>query len=531
MRSWMDVPTRPPSAPIARVARNLRLPSFDLLGIRVPHPDNVVFSPNNVFADVGSGPLSKPEDPLHAESPLGERPGLEKVSDGGGILPPPPPPPPPTERSQPPAKTSVPKFIPTAFTPPDDGGPLNWDSGAAVQAGAMESPANSEAEQAAQQQGGEASSAAQNPPSALAQFQANSERPWISSALQIIYEHEFRGSFRVLSHALPCPCATGHAFPLVINALHEAIPRQSTTWINVFHAVPGRFNMADLPTSPPNTPGPAIGGEDYFSTQVFDSAVPIIDYQGDAKLLRNAPHPVVPPATIDFSIVERYIPPTNAIEFLDLTTITSRSLLLDRLIELSPHNGTLLFIYPTKTGARTFMDDYLGPIIDPLLRSMTVVNGLTADLGTSLGRMRAVSQMLEFEELRSRLGSFCRRLSTTSSEVLRRFHSTNASYSLVHASRHEVFLDRKVWAGDWWIKQEKQRVRDVVSRYYGTSVKSPSQQEAASGSYWNTSISSPIHNPSKYIQEIIDGVEAKQNPDHQPSKGVEVGVFVLRKSL
>ena len=65
------------------------------------------------------------------------------------------------------------------------------------------------------------------------------------------------------------------------------------TWINVFHAIPGKFNLQDLPRSPPSTPGPAIGGEDYFTEKVFDSAVSIADYQQDLSELPRSPCPVV----------------------------------------------------------------------------------------------------------------------------------------------------------------------------------------------------------------------------------------------
>jgi hypothetical protein len=34
----------------------------------------------------------------------------------------------------------------------------------------------------------------------------------------------------------------------------------------------------------------------------------------------------------------------------------------------TPNGGSLLFVYPTKKGASTFKSQYLGPILDPLLR-------------------------------------------------------------------------------------------------------------------------------------------------------------------
>ena len=199
----------------------------------------------------------------------------------------------------------------------------------------------------------------------------------------------YQNPIKVLSHALPCPSTEGHAFPAIITSLHDETPSSPTTWINVFHALPGRFNLADLPTSPPSTPGPPIGGDDYFTSKIFDSAVQVLDYGGNLKSLPQSPRPVVPPASVDVSIVERYIPPTNKNEFADMFSTRGPSLLVDRLVELSPDNGTLFLIYPTKLGAKTFTEDYLSPLLDPILRSMVVVGGFSSQLGQELGKMEA----------------------------------------------------------------------------------------------------------------------------------------------
>jgi hypothetical protein len=122
----------------------------------------------------------------------------------------------------------------------------------------------------------------------------------------------------VLSHALPSPSPTGHIYASIINAILGSTPSLSTTWINVFHAIPGRFNLEDLPTSPPSTPGPPVGGDDYFTQKIFDTAVRVSDYQQDLSSLPRSPRPVVPPKSVDLAVVERYIPPSSVHEFLDM---------------------------------------------------------------------------------------------------------------------------------------------------------------------------------------------------------------------
>lgn len=326
----------------------------------------------------------------------------------------------------------------------------------------------------------------------------------------IIHESGCLGldSVRILSHALPCPSTAGHVFGDVIASIHDASSTH-TSWINVFHALPGRYTLLDLPKSPPSTPGPAVGGDSYFTSKVFDSAVAIPDYQLDSKLLPLSPRPVVPPGSINISIVERYIPPTNTNEFAEMFTFHGRSLLYDRLIELSSDNGILLFIYPTKTGAKTFMRQYLGPILDPLLRSVTVVHELHSELGRDIGQMGSVNYLDVYEHLEVQVRRFCHAMSERHLRA-----DKKAAYQVIHAAKEDILLERSAWADDWWIKQEKPRVRDVVMKYFNKSKKLPMGEMSA----------------ASLIQHVLDGVSKREYQDGAPTKGVEVGVFIIKKT-
>jgi hypothetical protein len=317
---------------------------------------------------------------------------------------------------------------------------------------------------------------------------------------------------KVLTHALPCPSLTGHLFGEIIAGIHEKAITP-TAWINVFHALPGRYTLLDLPKSPPSTPGPPVGGDEYFTTKVFDSAVAVADYQLDSKLLPPSPRPVVPPGSVNVSIVERYIPPTNVNEFAEMFKVHGSSLLYDRLIELSASNGLLLFIYPTRNGALTFMRDYLGPVLDPLLRTVTVVHDLTSQLGKSLGQMSAVDHLAEYDTLHAEMQRFCQRLSKGSSPSLSASPIPAATYTIIHASKEEVVLERSAWAKDWWIKQEKSRVRELVTKFFRKKL--PSSELT----------------PTTLIQEILDGVANREVTSPQRPKGTEVGVFIIKKSI
>lgn len=329
-------------------------------------------------------------------------------------------------------------------------------------------------------------------------------------------------ALKIISHALPSPSPAGHVFPTIISRINDSAPVSPATpltWINVFHAIPGRFNLADLPTSPPNTPGPAVGGEDYFTQKVFDSAVSISDYQDDLSSLPRSPRPIVPPSTIDVSIVERYIPPSTSNEFADMFNPNGPSILVDRLVELSPNHGTLVFIYPTREGAQTFMKHYLGPIIDPILRTMVVVHGLSSDLSRTLGRMAATDQLPDYDTLHRRVLSLCTRLSQRTTAA-QRFSGRRPHLTLSYAAKEYVKPSRETWSADWWAKQEKPRIRDAVKRY------SQEAQTRRSNEYVERAASS-----TELLQEVLKGVCEKPYPGGQePEDGIEVSVFVIKRT-
>jgi hypothetical protein len=326
-------------------------------------------------------------------------------------------------------------------------------------------------------------------------------------------------SLKILSHALPSPSPSGHVFSNIIAAIQQTALIES--WINVFHAIPGRFNLADLPRSPPSTPGPAVGGMDYFTEKVFDSAVSIVDYQEDLSQLPRSPRTVVPPSSIDISIVERYIPPTSSNEFTHMFDFDGQSILVDRLRELSPNNGSLLLIYPTRDGGTTFMREYLSPVLDPQLRSMAVVHGLSASLSGTLGGMASVDRLPTFETYSERLNSLLARISQGGPAVERVFEQRKQpELSLSYAAKQHVMLDRVTWAQSWWTKQEKPRIREAVTRY---------AREAQVRSS-NVHIERP-RTSTELLHELLKGVaERPYPPGQEPKDGIEVAIFVIKRT-
>ena len=308
----------------------------------------------------------------------------------------------------------------------------------------------------------------------------------------------------------------------IITAIQAELQPSQRPYINVTHAVPSKFSLANLPSSPPGTPNTTHGGEDYFSMTVFANAVPVIDYHDTSRALTSSPAPsspcpIVPPASVHVALVERYIPPNSVQEYLDLSSATGPSVLVDRLIELSEVGGSMLFIYPTKRGAHTFATEYLGPLLDPLLRSIVVLHKLSADVGVTLGKMAVVEHMVDFEMMKKKINVLLRKLnrsniSQTGAPPARGF---KGSYNLVYSGTQDVPLERKVWT-DWWAQQETLRIREVMGRYFKRAQRLPE----------DTDITSAV-----LVREIIDGVMSRPYGDAPaPSAGVEVGVFVIQRT-
>lgn len=120
-----------PSPTLIRIAPNFRLPSFDVLGIAAPHPDRIPLHPQPSFSSLGAGPLSKPEDPLHALSPpLEFRCSADKPAEHPVASP----------RA---TKKQLEHQVPT-FTPPSEPGTFSWGSLVKVKTAGAGSPPSSE---------------------------------------------------------------------------------------------------------------------------------------------------------------------------------------------------------------------------------------------------------------------------------------------------------------------------------------------------------------------------------------------------
>ena len=318
----------------------------------------------------------------------------------------------------------------------------------------------------------------------------------------------------VFCHTQPCPLSEDvknvpTAFGPIITALQNGVDSNNERYIEVTHAVPRKFDIARLPTSPMGTPSHSEAA-DYFSMMVYSKAVIAVDHHSASNnSYPSSPHPVVPPSSVGVSILERFIPPTTTAEYIDLFSTDGPSVLVDRLCELSPDGGSLIFIYPTFAGATTFTSKYLGPLLDPLLRTMVGVHGLSADLGADVGKMTVVDHMLSFENMTRKLTLLLRKLSRGSS-----LGRSVPKYTLVQSRRENVHVERKAWTS-WWIHQEAPRIREVMNRYFQRAVRLP-QRDTTAGTL---------------VREILVGVESRSYAEYDPAReGIEMGVFILKRT-
>ncbi|KKA24323.1 Uncharacterized protein T310_1650 [Rasamsonia emersonii CBS 393.64] len=332
---------------------------------------------------------------------------------------------------------------------------------------------------------------------------------------------------RIVSQTLPYPRAADRyvklptqnaVFGSIVQTIQDRLQPGQSPYINVTHAVPEQFSLSNLPTSPPSTPSHLAHRDDYFNSTVFCSATPVPAYHDFRGTIPSVPFPfpVVPPYSIHISVVERYLPPSSTQEYRDFFSHNRPSILMDRLIELSPNGGSLLLIYPTKRGAMTFKTQYLGPILDPLLRQLVVVNGLSADVGRSLGKLAAVNGMDDFDTMRANLVQLCEKISSPSSR-----------FTVVEAGRGAAFLDRNLWT-EWYIQQERSRMKDVLSVYWQNGRSLPGNSPVSSNSLV---VADKEVTSAMLLGEILDGIKKRPyGDDVGPREGVELGVFVIRRS-
>lgn len=336
---------------------------------------------------------------------------------------------------------------------------------------------------------------------------------------------------KVVSQTLPYPRTSDQSVSLpktdslfcsIVQSVHNHLQPGHSPYINVTHAVPEQFSLSNLPHSPPSTPRSSASPDDYFNATVFSSAAVVGAYHDSRgplqRQLSHAPMPIVPPHSVHISVLERYLPPPSAQEYRDLFCPTRPSFLVDRLSELSPNGGSLLFVYPTKKGASTFKSQYLGPILDPLLRQLVVVNELSADVGRYLGKLSTVSQMDDFATMKANIVALCEALSSPSSQ-----------FQVADAGRGSAELDRSLWA-EWFIHQEKVRMKEVLSLYWQNGRRAPISKAMTAGGSGNHMTDQQVTS-SMLLSEIFDGIRRRPyGEDNEPRDGVELGVFVIRRT-
>ncbi|PYH40150.1 uncharacterized protein BP01DRAFT_359442 [Aspergillus saccharolyticus JOP 1030-1] len=338
---------------------------------------------------------------------------------------------------------------------------------------------------------------------------------------------------KIVSHMLPYPRPGDKAATIspndsvycsLVQAVQNRLRHGQSPYINVTHAVPEQFSLSNLPSSPSHSPRSLFSNDDYFNSTVFSSAAVVSayhDFRGpiQSRSSSHSPMPVVPPMTVHLSILERYLPPSSAQEYKDLFSPYRPSFLVDRLFELSPDGGSLLFVYPTRRGGSTFKSQYLGPILDPLLRQLVVVNELSTDIGRYLGKLSSVSHLDDFDTMREHLAQLCGSLSSSSSQ-----------FSVVDARKGSAHLDRELWT-EWFIHQEKARMKEVLSVYWQNGRRLPATKAVSNVSSTNYILEDKEVTSAMLLGEILDGIRRRPyGEDSEPHDGVELGVFVIRRS-
>lgn len=303
----------------------------------------------------------------------------------------------------------------------------------------------------------------------------------------------------------------------VFEQVVQAIQNRFSTapYITITHAVSQVISMDEVPASPPATPNTNYASDDYFQDQtIFTHAAMVPAYHSPPNTTINIgtrpTNIIAVPSSIQVSILERYIPPTTSQEIKDFFTLSRRSYLADRLLELSSNNGTLLLIYPTKQGSLTFANRYVNPIIEPFLRHFVLLNGLFMHVANTLGSLPAVQAMKTYEEIGAAVSAMCGALNQRSPS-----RGVASRYEIVHSETADVVLDRSVWV-DWFVEQEHHRLRQNLVDYHKSGGRMPPPRGQIDVT------------PAMLAREVVDGIRQSRQP--AGNVGLEVGVFVIRRT-
>jgi len=330
-------------------------------------------------------------------------------------------------------------------------------------------------------------------------------------------EHMPFPSTKVISQVLPVKAADHRAiktYETICDYLQQILPEPR--FISITHALavsPGQ-GIEDFPKSPPATPG-FNSGNGYFGDQtIFTHAAQVAVHHEfrdtDSKSLQT-PQIHIMSAEANLILLERYIPPTTTEEMSDFFSANScRSYLADRLPELAVEYGSLLLVYPTRIGGQTFARSYVAPVLDPLLREMTILRNLNTNAAERLGKMRALDSMLDFGGCRDRLQGLCTRMNNR--ENIKKSRST---FVLAHSETAQVVLDRDTWM-TWFIEQEQSRMKQDLVEYHKAGGRLPE------GKGGKTDIT-----PGMLTREIVEGL--RKSTAAAGNVDIEVGIFVIRR--
>lgn len=302
---------------------------------------------------------------------------------------------------------------------------------------------------------------------------------------------------------------------LICDYLQQSLVGLQGITITHAIAVPQSQTVEDFPKSPPSTPNFAVVNGYFDEPIIVTKAANVPIYHGPSGRVQESAtqiqRRIMVRSVVDVALLERCIPPTTASEIDDLFNADSyRSYLADRLSELAIGNGSLLLIYPTRRGGRTFASKYVAPILDPLLREMSILRGLDTDAAQRLGSMDSIESMIDFDQMKGKVKVLCSNMSERSQAL-----SIRSSYELVHCETTELVLGRSTWI-TWFVDQEHQRLKQNLVDYHKDGGRLP---QGDGGSSELTA--------GMLTREIIDGLQKSKH--ETGGDGIEVGVFVIRR--
>ena len=298
---------------------------------------------------------------------------------------------------------------------------------------------------------------------------------------------------------------TASLFSRLVDTLRHD-NRLNASHVRIQHVLSNIMLPENYPISPLVTPSSLARNSDqngYFAVKTLFSSV------------STSTGVALPPGQAHICITERMIPPAGEFEISSFLSGATDSGFMIRLSELAP-GGIFILALPTSHGGRTFHNNCLSKILDPILRSIVFRLGLQSELAKDISNAIVLKQLLTFEQMQSKIQTI---LSAANATAF--FPGARPSFTVVNATKGTLPLPFECWYA-WWLGQERARIMGLLN--YHLNVRGQGLASSTSPLADESSIAT-----RSSVMLELDKEMRKVGLEQETVSEVEIAVFMVQR--